>query len=570
MQQIPRIQISHFSYLQSDLIGSGYKSQVYKGVNDLNGDQVAIKVCNMKQLTNEVELMLLNQEIQALGLLDSPNIVKMYQCIRSQSNTYIITEYCNQGDLAQLIEKKNHLQENEATQLFKQIITGFLEQTRKGIIHRDIKPSNILLSNGIPKIADYGFSKMMGVQEKVYYNVGTTLYMSPQALMDNQYSEKSDIWSIGIMFYQTLCGCTPWVAETEKEFIKLITTTPIQFPKKILLSLHAKDFIIKCLQVDMNKRFSANQLLDHPLFNEKPRLLQISGSFHITRGQTQYQQQQKDNEWKRRLSPREVIDRNYSNNYFNHPPKPQFSIQNPTKDFLQNDLILQNIFYLLKLILRVAKLIDHFDFFNQNCLQEKILYFMIKHALFKTKQFKLMMESNVNTLGLVNFHQYTLNTDLKKQYSTEINEFQHNFTRSFERLWIRVQDNQNIYKILIQDQKFAAAFDKSDLEVLTHYVLMLPVLKQAIYELRTVLSIKLNLYTDFQIPEPREEAAIILLDYLVLYSQICNNIAQNQDNFTYRITQFQLKKVVETKPINNNKCKYRDICKQIGNLQLML
>ncbi|CAD8070160.1 unnamed protein product [Paramecium sonneborni] len=563
MQQFPRIQISHFSYLQSDLIGSGYKSQVYKGVNDLNGDLVAIKVCNMKQLKNEVELMLLNQEIYALGLLDSPNIVKMYQFIRSHQNTYIITEFCNQGDLSQLIEKKNHLQENEATQLFKQIINGFLEQIRKGIIHRDIKPSNILLSDGIPKIADYGFSKIMGVQEKVYYNVGTTLYMSPQALMDNQYSEKSDIWSIGVMFYQTLCGCTPWVAETEKEFIKQITTTPIQFPKKILLSLHAKDFIIKCLQVDINKRLSANQLFEHPLFHERPRLLQISGSFHITRGQTQYQQQQKDNEWKRRLSPRDGIDRNSNKNYFNPSPKPQYSIQNPTKDFIQNDLILQNIFYLLKLILRVAKLIDHFDFFNQNCLQEKLLYFIIKHALFKTKQFKLMMESNLNTLGLVNFHQYILNTDLKKQYQTDINEFYNNFTKSFERLWMRIQDNKNIYQILIQDQQFVAVFDRSEQEIQAHYILMLPILKQSIFELKTILSIKLHNYTDFQNPEPREEAAIILLDYLVLYNQICNTIILYFENFSYRITSFQLKKVVETKPININKCKYREICKQI-------
>lgn len=68
----------------------------------------------------------------------------------------------------------------EAIKILKHIINGFKEQVTKGIIHRDLKPINILIKNGIPKLADYGFSKMMNApKETVYYNVGTALYMSP-------------------------------------------------------------------------------------------------------------------------------------------------------------------------------------------------------------------------------------------------------------------------------------------------------------------------------------------------------------------------------------------------------
>jgi serine/threonine protein kinase len=83
--------------------------------------------------------------------------------------------------------------------------------TSKNIIHRDIKPANILLNNNVAKIADFGFAKVEnnpGMKEK--YNVGTPLYMSLQALINNVHTVKNDIWSFGVMFYELLHGTTPW------------------------------------------------------------------------------------------------------------------------------------------------------------------------------------------------------------------------------------------------------------------------------------------------------------------------------------------------------------------------
>jgi serine/threonine protein kinase len=105
------------------------------------------------------------------------------------------------------------LPELEAVKIMKHIMIGFKEQIRKRVIHRDLKPSNIFLKSNIPKIADYGFSKMMDEpKEKFYYNVGTPFYMCPQSLMQNKYSEKSDIWSLGVIFYELLYGTVPWNA----------------------------------------------------------------------------------------------------------------------------------------------------------------------------------------------------------------------------------------------------------------------------------------------------------------------------------------------------------------------
>jgi len=72
---------------------------------------------------------------------------------------------------------------------------------QQGYLHRDLKPANILLKNGIIKIADFGFVKKQTGSVKESYNVGTPLYMSPEAMKENIYTTKNDIWSIGVMSY---------------------------------------------------------------------------------------------------------------------------------------------------------------------------------------------------------------------------------------------------------------------------------------------------------------------------------------------------------------------------------
>lgn len=79
----------------------------------------------------------------------------------------------------------------------------------KGIFHRDLKPANILLHNGQAKIIDFGYCEIRGYPKpSLEYNVGSPSYMAPEAFFDNQYSEKSEIWAIGVTFYECLNGKT--------------------------------------------------------------------------------------------------------------------------------------------------------------------------------------------------------------------------------------------------------------------------------------------------------------------------------------------------------------------------
>ena len=137
----------------------------------------------------------------------------------------------------------------------KQIIIGYSNMHKSSIIHRDLKPANIFLKNGEIKIADFGFA-MKSVDGKKYcsYNVGSPIYMPPEALNENKYSFKSDIWAIGVIFFEMLTGKTPWKAKTEKELGRMLNSVPIRklLPKNI--SQSSENFLIRSLEIDYQAR----------------------------------------------------------------------------------------------------------------------------------------------------------------------------------------------------------------------------------------------------------------------------------------------------------------------------
>ena len=116
--------------------------------------------------------MLLKNEIAALKAFNSKNILKLFDVFQTQNNTYIITELCESGDLSGLLKKRGRIEEQEAVRIMIDIVSGLHEMNFKGIklvnigyIHRDIKPANILLDNGVPKLADFGFAIQVNSQD---------------------------------------------------------------------------------------------------------------------------------------------------------------------------------------------------------------------------------------------------------------------------------------------------------------------------------------------------------------------------------------------------------------------
>lgn len=131
---------------------------------------------------------------------------------------------------------------------------GYINLAENGFLHRDLKPANILLKDKIIKIADFGFAKKATSNPKETVNVGSPLYMSPEALQGNIYTTKNDIWSVGVILYEILHGKAPWACSNERQLIEEINKNSIYLLKN--LSEDLKDFIRKCLTPDEKKRIS--------------------------------------------------------------------------------------------------------------------------------------------------------------------------------------------------------------------------------------------------------------------------------------------------------------------------
>ena len=148
--------------LQSEL-GRGVYSTVYKAINLKKNQEVAIKMVKSDKFR---ELPKLEQgtinEINILSNLEPcDHIIKYYDMLKTVNNFYFVYEYCNGGTLEQLLKKVNRFEQPQALKYFRQITEAFKVLSKHSIMHRDLKPQNLLLHDGIIKIADFGFCKVL-------------------------------------------------------------------------------------------------------------------------------------------------------------------------------------------------------------------------------------------------------------------------------------------------------------------------------------------------------------------------------------------------------------------------
>lgn len=146
------------------------------------------------------------------------------------------------------------MSEDDALPIIREFIMGYIYIAENGFLHRDLKPANILLRDKVVKIADFGFAKKATSNPKETVNVGSPLYMSPEALQGNIYTTKNDIWSVGVILYEILHGKAPWACSNERQLIEEINKNSIYLLKN--LSEDLKDFIRKCLTPDEKKRMT--------------------------------------------------------------------------------------------------------------------------------------------------------------------------------------------------------------------------------------------------------------------------------------------------------------------------
>jgi len=262
------------NYVIDKRIGEGCNGEVFKAINTITQEVVAIKVMSAKKIDSIPQAkLLLNTEASIMHDINHPNILHLYEFLKTKNNYYLIVQYCNQGDLVDYKNSKpsNIFDEKEAVGLLKQILNGFSELRARNIMHRDFKMENIFMHNDRLIIGDFGLAKS-GV-EFASTHAGTKLTMAPEILAtintNGQYSYKADLWSIGVVFYQMLFDDIPFFGLNNAEMMQSINRncgTNLKFPKPV--SEEAKDLLRRLLMKDPDQRINWTDLFNHSIFDK--------------------------------------------------------------------------------------------------------------------------------------------------------------------------------------------------------------------------------------------------------------------------------------------------------------
>jgi serine/threonine protein kinase len=201
--------------------------------------------------------------------INHPNIVHLHEFLETGRNYYMILDLCD-GDLENHIEKEKFLSESEAIYFMKQIANGFRELNKWKIMHRDFKPANVMLLGDNIKIGDFGFAKM-GV-ELASTGLGTPVTMAPELLNGKpgaKYSDKIDLWSIGVVFYMMLYGIQgPFTFKKYKDLQDAVQSQSgknLKFGEQ-LVSEEAKDLLRRLIEPDVDARIGWDDFYNHNLF----------------------------------------------------------------------------------------------------------------------------------------------------------------------------------------------------------------------------------------------------------------------------------------------------------------
>lgn len=251
-------------------IGQGGMAKVYKAVQDPLEREVALKILAFPTSENVARFQ---REGRIMAGINHENIVGIYDMYRSDSRIYMIMELVEGVDLGQLLEDKEPFPPALASAIMLKVARALEYIQARGIIHRDIKPGNIMISfEGQIKIMDFGIAKDLRAdspEDEPGSGVGTPTYMSPEQLRGEYQDGRSDIYSLGIVFYRLLTGSQPFVYRSQDTlFTKIVGALPLA-PRNLLPTIppELEDIVMKCISKNMKDRYENAALLQRDLEN---------------------------------------------------------------------------------------------------------------------------------------------------------------------------------------------------------------------------------------------------------------------------------------------------------------
>lgn len=250
-------------------IGKGGMGTIFYAIDTMLNREIALKVIHTELANNEQLMERFKIEAMTQAQMNHPNIVMIFSFIKIENENVIVMEFIDGKNMKDLLIEKKILSITESTHYIKQILKGLEFSHSRNIIHRDIKPANILITkkNNI-KLSDFGIAKVFGKQglTKTGMLLGTPWYTPPEQILGQKVDFRSDLYSVGVTFFEMLTGTVPFDSETNSDFQiqKAHLETPPPRPSIYNPEIGSKveKFILKALQKKPEKRFqSATEML---------------------------------------------------------------------------------------------------------------------------------------------------------------------------------------------------------------------------------------------------------------------------------------------------------------------
>ncbi|XP_015264515.1 PREDICTED: serine/threonine-protein kinase DCLK2, partial [Gekko japonicus] len=256
-------------YKVGKVIGDGNFAVVKECIERTTGKEFALKIIDKGKCCGKEHLI--ENEVSILRRVKHPNIIMLIEEMDTATELYLVMELVKGGDLFDAITSSTKYTERDGSAMVYNLASALKYLHGLNIVHRDIKPENLLVceySDGTKslKLGDFGLATV--VEGPLYTVCGTPTYVAPEIIAETGYGLKVDIWAAGVITYILLCGFPPFRSENnvQEDLFDQILVGKLEFPSPYWDNItdSAKELISLMLQVNVEARYTASQILNHP------------------------------------------------------------------------------------------------------------------------------------------------------------------------------------------------------------------------------------------------------------------------------------------------------------------